>query len=163
MCNVLLTRAGITAVGILMLVALSIATCLALPSGYRKKYFWISFLVICLGGCIGALLGALATPFYASEDQAFKLIAGIGSAFLAGFVWKSFHGEIKQALGSLGKAEAANSPGPACLLAFLIAMFLSAFVNYAFREYACDRTKSDSQEQLDAVQKAFDELRKSLN
>ena len=156
MDNVYNSRAFITIVGLVLLVLLSAVTYVALPSGQPIQAFWQSFLVICLGGCIGALLGALASPFQSSERDTFKLVAGIASAFLTGFLWKEFEDTIRSTIQSANSSSIAA----ARMLAFSVAMFLSAFVNYAFRAYGSPA--KDVDKQLKEVRSALDELEKAV-
>jgi hypothetical protein len=147
-------RICITLIGIALLVALSVVTYLALPKCVGREVFWSSFLVICLGGCIGALLGALASPFQSTEKDTFTLVAGIASAFLTGFLWKSFEDEIRAIVHSGDASDVASVR----LLAFAVATFFSAFVNYAFRAYGEPQPQKTFDAQLKEVRSALDKL-----
>jgi uncharacterized membrane protein YeaQ/YmgE (transglycosylase-associated protein family) len=153
------SQSGITVLSLVLLTALSLVTYFALPGSPSSETFWLSFLIICLGACVGALLAALVSPFHTSEGQAFKLVAGIASAFLAGFVWDSFEKDIRNVLDSLNSPA---SPGPARLFAFSVAMFLSAFLNYAFRAYASHSPNQDAAKQLEKLKETVAELEISL-
>lgn len=151
------SRAFISIVGLVLLALLTAIMYASLPASEPTEVFWQSFLIICLGACIGALLGALASPFQSSEKDTFKLVAGIASAFLTGFLWKAFEGDIRTIIQSGNSSSVAG----ARLLAFAVAIFLSAFVNYAFRAYGSPAKSVDKQ--LKEVRSALDELEKAIS
>jgi hypothetical protein len=152
------SQAGIVWLGLILLTVLSLITYLALPSPTSGEDFWLSVLIICLGACIGALLAALVSPLHSSEDQAFKLVAGIASAFLAGFVWNSFETDIRGVLAPILKPGSSPSTGPAKFFAFGVAIFLSAFLNYAFRAYSRESIPEPVTTEIDALKKAIQKL-----
>jgi hypothetical protein len=145
-------QAAITAIGLILLFSLTLVSSLALPpEAQNRQGVCLTFLIICLGGCIGNLMGALASPFQSAEKRTFKLVAGVASAFLTGFLWNTFQVEIKDIVHAKGQEETVQ------LFAFAIAVFLSGFVNYAFREYG-RKSRVSFRAQLGKVHAALDRL-----
>jgi hypothetical protein len=158
------TQFGIVILSLVLLALLALTAHVATPAPVRKKHFWLTFLIIWIGGCVGALLAAMVSPFSSSEDQAFRLVAGIAAAFLTGFVWKAFGERIQGSLGSLfpPTQEQGNGPGQARAAAFVVAVFMSAFLNYAFRVYASRTPNEEAVKQLHDIRVALDKLERSL-
>jgi hypothetical protein len=144
----------IAATGVAFWLATTTVTYFALPSGQRRADFGIVLLVMNVGAGVGALIGTLASPDPGERDT-FKTIAGLGSAFLTGFIVKWFEQELKTFFTATAPT---NRTVLTALLSFILAAFLSAFVLYAYRVYTREPDSKAALDNLSEIRKLIEKV-----
>lgn len=144
----------VAAVGVALWLASATVTYFALPNNSRRSDFGVVLLVMNVGAGVGALIGTLASPDPGERDT-FKTIAGLGSAFLTGFIVKWFEQELKSFFTA---TVPTNRTVLIAMLSFILAAFVSAFVLYAYRVYTREPDDQAALNSLSEIRKLIEKV-----
>jgi hypothetical protein len=131
----------------------------ASPSPSSSESIGLLFLITTQGALIGGAIGALISPSESGEKETFKAILGIASTVLAGVIWKTFETELHFFFANVLPMDWVIQVR---FLSFSSAMFMGAFVVFAYRAYGQPPNEAAQNESIQSIRAALGEIEKKL-